>query len=302
VALISVMSAKGAPGATTTAMLLANLWPAPTLLVDADPLGGDIAMRLRGERGPLDGGVGMMTLLPAARRRLEPGSIAQHAQTAVGGQQVLGGLPGPEQAAAAAPLWPVIAAAFAGLAGADVVADIGQANSLSAHLALADSASAVLCVFRPTAWSAVHTRNCLAALSGTLDARDRVVGIVGVARAAQAADLRAAADSIRADLPWVRDYGMIAHDDDAVVMYEGGVVHRPERTLLARSGAELASRIHADLGPRATPAPASAEEAAGSDAARAAEASIDPTGGRPPRQRGSRRAPRRRRERKDQTA
>lgn len=296
-ALISVMSAKGAPGATTTAMLLANLWPAPTVLVDADPLGGDIAMRLRGEHGPLDPGVGMMTLLPAARRQLGPEAIAHHAQTAVGGQQVLGGLPGPEQAAAAAPLWPVIAAAFAGLAEADVVADMGQTNSLSAHLALADSASAVLCVFQPTAWSAVHTRNRLEAMTDVLKARDRVVGIVGVARPSQAADLRAAAEGIRAGLPWVRDYGMVAHDEDAVVMYEGGIVHRPERTLLARSGAELASRVHTDLGARATPAPPSDEEAAAAEAVRTASASIDPTGGRPPRQRGSRRAPRRRRER-----
>jgi len=301
VALISVMSAKGAPGATTTAMLLANLWPAPTVLVDADPLGGDIAMRLRGEHGPLDAGVGMMTLLPAARRQLGSEAIAQHAQTAVGGQQVLGGLPGPEQAAAAAPLWPVIAAAFAGLTHADVIADIGQTDSLSAHLALADNASAVICVFRPTAWSAVHTRNRLEAMAGVLNARDRVVGIVGVARPSQAVDLRAAADSIRADLPWVRDYGMLAHDEDAVVMYEGGVVHRPERTLLARSGASIATRIHADLGSRATPAPAGSEVPAETETA-AAEASIDPTGGRPARQRGSRRAPRRRRERKDQTA
>jgi len=293
VALISVMSAKGAPGATTTAMLLANLWPAPTVLVDADPLGGDIAMRLRGEHGPLDTGIGMMTLLPAARRQLGAEAIGQHTQTAVGGQQLLGGLPGPEQAAAAAPLWPVIASAFAGLSGADVVADIGQTNSLSAHLALADSASAVLCVFRPTAWSAVHTRSCLDALSGTLNARDRVVGIVGVARPSQTADLRAAAEGIRAGLPWVRDYGMLAHDEDAVVMYEGGVVHRPERTLLARSGAQIASRVHADLGSKATPG---ADEAAGIEAELAAEAAIDPTGGRPPRQRGSRRAPRRRRD------
>jgi len=291
-ALISVMSAKGAPGATTTAMLLANLWPAPTVLVDADPLGGDVAMRLRGEHGPLDAGVGLMTLLPAARRELGPGAIVQNAQTAVGGQQVLGGLPGPEQAAAAAPLWPVIAAAFAGLPGADVIADIGQTHSRATHLAMVDSATAVLCVYRPTAWSAVHTRRCLEGLADVLDARDRVVGIVGIGRAAQDADLRAAAESIGRGLDWVTDYGSVAYDEDAAVMYSGGVVHRPERTLLARSGSELARRVHDDLGTRATP---TNEESAAAAEARRAEEAIDPTGGRTSRERGSRRAPRRRR-------
>src|SRR4029079_12777257 len=85
-ALISVMSAKGAPGATSTALLLANLWPDPSLVVDADPLGGDIALRLAGEHGPLNPNQGLMSLLPAARRGLVPEMVPGHAQTALGGQ------------------------------------------------------------------------------------------------------------------------------------------------------------------------------------------------------------------------
>ena len=248
-ALISIMSAKGAPGATTTSMLLANLWPAPSILVDADPLGGDVALRLPGEHGPLDPGQGLMSLLPAARRGLEPQTVVAHAQTALGGQQVLAGLPGPEQAVAAAPLWPSLAQAFARIPGVDVFADIGQVSSRSTHLAVVESASALLCVYRPTAWSAIHTRRRLESLEEQLRDRQTRVGIVCVATPAESHDVAAAAGSITHGLSWVVDYGVVARDDATVVIYEGGEVFRPERSLLARSGHTLARRLYADLAP-----------------------------------------------------
>ena len=40
--LITTVSAKGAPGVTTMVAALASLWPAPVLVVDADPDGGDL--------------------------------------------------------------------------------------------------------------------------------------------------------------------------------------------------------------------------------------------------------------------
>jgi len=262
VALISVMSAKGAPGATTTSMLLANLWPAPSILVDADPLGGDVALRLPGEHGPLDPDRGLMSLLPAARRGLEPQTVVAHAQTALGGQQLLAGLPGPEQAIAAAPLWPGLAQAFARIPGADVIADVGQVTARATHLAMLESAAALLCVYRPTAWSAVHTRRRLESLEELLRDRQTRVGIVCVAAPGAARDVAAAADSIVRELPWVTDYGVVADDPATVVIYQGGEVFRPERSLLARSGQTLARRLYADLGPVvAAPAAVPAEAA-----------------------------------------
>ena len=254
-ALVSIMSAKGAPGATTTSMLLANLWPAPSILVDADPLGGDVALRLPGEHGPLDPGQGLMSMLPSARRGLEPQTVVAHAQTALGGQQVLAGLPGPEQAVAAAPLWPILAQAFARVPGVDVFADIGQVSSRSTHLSMVESSAALLCVYRPRAWSAIHTRRRLESLEEQLRDRQTRVGIVCVATPAESHDVAAAAASITHGLPWVIDYGVVAHDDATVVIYEGGEVFRPERSLLARSGHTLARRLYADLAPvAATPA------------------------------------------------
>ena len=40
--LISLASAKGAPGTTTSAHVLAAVWPAPVILADADPFGSDL--------------------------------------------------------------------------------------------------------------------------------------------------------------------------------------------------------------------------------------------------------------------
>jgi hypothetical protein len=248
-ALVSIMSAKGAPGATTTSMLLANLWPAPSILVDADPLGGDVALRLPGEHGPLDPGQGLMSMLPSARRGLEPQTVVMHTQTALGGQHVLAGLPGPEQAVAAAPLWSSLAQAFCRVPGIDVFADVGQVSSRSTHLAMIESSAALLCVYRANAWSAVHTRRRLESLREQLHDRQIRVGIVCVAAPAESHDVAAAAASIRQDLPWVTDYGVVARDDSTVVIYEGGEVYRPERSLLARSGHVLARRLYADLAP-----------------------------------------------------
>lgn len=247
-ALISVMSAKGAPGTTTTSMLLANLWPAPSVLVDADPLGGDVALRLGATHGPLDTERGLMSLLPAARRGLEPHSVLQHAQTALGGQLVVAGLPGPEQAVAVAPLWSSLAGSFARVPGYDVVADLGQVNARSTHLAMLEQSVAAICVFRPTADSVVHLRRRLESLEDALRIRQTHVGVVCVADPKQGRDAAVAAQSLVEGLDWVTDYGVIARDEGAVVMYHGGEVFRPERSLLVRSGRTVADRLYNELG------------------------------------------------------
>lgn len=59
-ALLTLTSASGAPGVTTTALALAHAWPRPVVLVEADPVGGStlLAGYLRGRiphnRGLID--------------------------------------------------------------------------------------------------------------------------------------------------------------------------------------------------------------------------------------------------------
>ncbi|MGL5811286.1 MAG: hypothetical protein ACRCYQ_15200 [Nocardioides sp.] len=245
-AIISVFSAKGAPGATTTAMLLAGLWPRDSILLDADLSGGDVALRLPARSGhALDPNAGLMSLLPAARRGMTPELVREHTQVAMGGQPVLCGLAGPEQALAIGGLWPTLADAFAEVTAADVIADLGQVHSRAEHLCLLDSSVAAVLVYSPTAWGAVHTRRRLESLADGLTRRGVVVGIVGIASSGQERDVAAAAANIADGLDWVRDWGTVAWDPKASVMFSGGSVFRPERTMLVRSGNALAARIYA---------------------------------------------------------
>ncbi len=255
-ALVTVLSAKGAPGATTTAMLLASLWPRPTVLVDADPAGGDVALRLTRQDGrPLDPQRGLLSLLPSARRGAPPELVHDHTQTALGGQAVIAGLSGPEQSLAVGPLWDALAQAFARLPGVDVVVDAGQVHAHSPHLALVERADLVVCVFRPTAWSALHTRRRFEGLADLLADSPTRVAAVPVAGRSQQADTAAAMATVVGEWSWVTAHAPVALDPKAVVMFEGGEVFRPERTLLARSGRALAEALYADV------APASGDEA-----------------------------------------
>ncbi len=247
-AVISVMSAKGAPGTTTTTLLLATLWPANSIVLDADPLGGDVALRLQRSDGrAMDPERGLLSMLPAARRGLPPENVKQHTQEAVGGQPVLAGLPGPEQALAVAPLWPTLAEVFRRIPGADLFIDAGQVQSRSEHLPLIQQSDVLLVVYRATAWSALHTRRRLDALGETLKDHGVRVGILGVAAPDEERDRQSAAAAIRSGFDWVTDYGGIALDPRAVVMFEGVAVYRPERSLIARSGRTAAERIYRDL-------------------------------------------------------
>ena len=247
-AVISVMSAKGAPGTTTTTLLLATLWPATSIVLDADPLGGDVALRLQRSDGrAMDPERGLLSMLPAARRGLLPENVHQHTQEAVGGQPVLAGLPGPEQALAVAPLWPTLAEVFRRIPDADLFVDAGQVQSRSEHLPLIQQSDLLLVVYRATAWSALHTRRRIEALGETLRDHGVRVGILGVAAPDDEHDRQSAAAAIRSGFDWVTDYGGIAFDPRAVVMFEGAAVYRPERSLIARSGRTAAERIYREL-------------------------------------------------------
>ncbi|NAZ77838.1 hypothetical protein GTQ99_20850, partial [Kineococcus sp. T13] len=109
-AIVSLCSAKGSPGVTTTALLATALWPRPALLLDADPAGGDVAARVpAADGGVLDADRGLLPLLTAARRGLTAEQVLAQAQQLAGGAQAVCGLGTPEQAAAAGPAWPAAA-------------------------------------------------------------------------------------------------------------------------------------------------------------------------------------------------
>ncbi len=91
--LIALCSVHGSPGVTTLALALATLWPDPAqtrrLIVEVDPAGGDLAMRLHLPTTP-----GLASLAAAARRAPRPAVVWEHTHTLPGGALVLLAPPG----------------------------------------------------------------------------------------------------------------------------------------------------------------------------------------------------------------
>lgn len=293
-ALISFFSAKGAPGTTSTAMLVAALWPRPTLLVDADPAGGDLLMRLPTESGvALTQRPGLLTLLPLARHGLAPGAVLDHTQVVQGGQRVLVGLDSAEQSEASAALWPTLARAFGQLPGTDVILDLGQLSARSSQMALAERSDVVVGVIRPTPASVVHMRQRLTALTrtlATLGPDAPAVGLVAIADVQHQAEASSALATVLTDVPDVHHLGMVAHEPRAERMFHGDPLTRPERTMLVRSGRTLVRRVQTllagavpetdvgtDLGTAADPSTTAEPEPVQS-----AEATADPEPAGPP--------------------
>ena len=255
-AVVAVCSAKGSPGVTTTALLLAALWPAPVLLVDADPAGGDVALRLPGPAGrPLDAERGLLTLLPLARRGLVPDVLFQHAQLISGGTSVIAGLGGPEQAAAVGGLWDTLARAFAECP-VDVIVDAGRAHSQSVHLPVLRRADVVVSTLRPTVAAVVHTREQLRGLGPQLRRPDgsapRLATLI-VHDARRPEEVAEAAAAIGAELPSVEHLGHLALDSVGAGIFEGRPRSHPERTMLVRSGRAIVSALVPSL-PQPAPA------------------------------------------------
>lgn len=182
-AVVAVVGAKGAPGATTSAVALALGWPRPVLLVDADLGGGDIAAGWLGGRVGLDRG--LLSFAAATRHTDSPG-VAELAAHVVGVPDaprvlVLPGLAHAGQAggmefrvwtrllAAATAPWPPAEPADPGGEGAvgvrvDVLADCGRIGPATPWPLLA-SAGVVLLATRPTLRGVHHARHALAALT-----------------------------------------------------------------------------------------------------------------------------------------
>ncbi|WP_125775612.1 hypothetical protein [Antribacter gilvus] len=128
-ALIALANAKGSPGTTTTALLLALQWPRPVLLVEADVAGSSVlAGYFRGQLAH-DRGVGPLAIAHS-HGDLEPSLWAQTIPL-IGGsadKKLLPGLVGPHLAPAVSNLWGALANQLVALerGGMDVLVDLGR--------------------------------------------------------------------------------------------------------------------------------------------------------------------------------
>ena len=125
--LVTLCSAAGSPGVTTTALALALNWPRPVVLVEADPSGssGLLAGYLRGQLDP----PGLVDLVIAQRSDLLADAVPKLLYPLDrSNASVLFGLRSHEQAAGAASLWPPLLEVLHGLeaAATDVIVDAGR--------------------------------------------------------------------------------------------------------------------------------------------------------------------------------
>lgn len=150
-ALIVLVSANGSPGVTTTALGLAQAWPRPTVLVDADPTGASAipAGYFRGADLPTDATI--VDLAMSHRHgTLEadlPGALIPIPGTTV---QFLRGTLRHTQARALEGLWDPLASVLRSLEGngQDVIVDAGRLGLEGSPTALMSGADLILLTSR----------------------------------------------------------------------------------------------------------------------------------------------------------
>lgn len=151
VALFALVSAKGSPGVTTTALALTLTWPRPVVLAECDPAGGDVLA------GFFGGSVPATRSVLGVANALDRQGTADMAATLValdGSDQrwVLPGIADAGQAAALSPRWSILADAFGQLTlhgnVVDVIADCGRLGSAYAPVPLLRAADTVVLLLR----------------------------------------------------------------------------------------------------------------------------------------------------------
>jgi len=245
--LISVCSSKGAPGVTSTALVLAAVWPRPVVLIEADPTGGDLAFRCRSAGGGPPAATPNVLGLASAVSGAATGNISTFAQQLAGGVKLVQGVSSAAQGRGLTSLWGAIAQACVS-SDVDVIADLGRLDRSTATMPLAASADRLLVVGTPMLESVVHTRETLMELAGAVGpdmSGSRLVPlIVGTSRHAQAD--RADVDQVMAAA------GVLASpsthlplDAPALARLEGGesASGRLSRTLLLRAARGVVNHI-----------------------------------------------------------
>lgn len=171
---VAVGSLKASPGATTTMLALAAVWPVgrPLLLVEADPDGGVLAARFGLSTDP-----GLATAAPALRRDASAEQLARHVQTLPGGTPLLVAPGSPEQTRVS------LSGCATRLGGAlaagdgDALVDCGRLAVGSPALPLLAAADRVVVVIRPRVEELQYLVHRLPALREAC--REVVVMLVG---------------------------------------------------------------------------------------------------------------------------
>ena len=232
--LVTLVSAHGSPGVTTTALVLAATWPEPNgcLLVEADSFGGVIAARYGLSDSP-----GLSSLAATTRGRFDDDAVEAHTQRLPGGLAVLTGSPSPEEARA---VWRDVSGPLGEWATSridlDVIIDGGRIEPATR----VPDGGPTLVVTRPSVdqLRPAGIRQAALAAAG-IDASLLLVG-----------DRPYGAEEVAATMQ-VPVAGVVAWDPGIAAVLTGaqGVIRDLRRSPLVRSAATLAERLAADRAP-----------------------------------------------------
>jgi len=246
---IAVCCDRGAPGSTTTTLALGLSALEPTIVVEADPYGGDLALRCTAPGGKVFPSLPtVLTLAAEARSSIDPGLVAGKAQEFTGWTRIVPGHLSAEQAAGVKS-WAPLAQALRASALRTVV-DLGRIHSGSPMLPVAAAADVLVTVTRPEMGSVIHLRERLERMAPVLanlrNAPPVVVPVVVTSKriapavVAEVRQLLAASDASEV----IADVGWIAWDPAGVERMQAGQVSgKDARTALLRSAATVNEQL-----------------------------------------------------------
>lgn len=236
--IISIASRKGSPGVTSLTSLLAWCWPDQDqrrLILEADPSGGSLAARWNTSLGvTLDPG---LIDLSASQTRLDEDSLGMVSQPLSDQLRIVAAPPAPHQTSAAlSGLGDRGAARLSAMADLVVFADVGRLNAASPALPLARRSAVTLLMCRPT----LDEVQVLAPAVSELANAGCALGLVCVGSSPY--DPAEVAERLALPL-----FGTIADDASAAASLnsDGFSARSLRRSRLARSGADVASTVHA---------------------------------------------------------
>ena len=248
--IVAVCSDKGSPGVTTLATVLALAWPGERILLEADPSGGDLQLRLHAPgtqylaREP-----SILNLATAVRSGARGDGLGGYTQDTSLGIAVI---PGPPVAEAWTPmlqLWAPVAARVREWPGT-VIADLGRLQAGHPGVPVARAADVVLLLTTATMEGLFHARERARELEQVLGdpaPRSRVAVVVR-SGGKRRGSLNDVTQVLRNLVPVV---GGFAEDRSGVeTLLAGSDTAALRRSPLLRSGTELVARIQ-----RAWPAP-----------------------------------------------
>lgn len=250
--LVALLSARGSPGVTTTALAMTLRWPRPVVLAECDPAGGTIQAGYLAGQLPADRGIGELAV--AALRGDELGSVwwGQLIDLQPPHQQrlLLPGITDPVQAGALGPVWNRLGDWFTGLgySGFDVIADCGRLMAPHTPWPLLARADVVLLVLPATLPGIAAAAPAVRALRGGLAGhRGGVLALAVCGHGDQSA--RTVATELATPVLLEFPYDAKA----ARVLTRGGTIRGTEAVIRAASGAYQQVAAHlARLRPAAT--------------------------------------------------